>query len=66
MMHLFACAAGLALGLYAGKRREHGDGWEKIAGDLCSDTIRVSKAAWNIVAWPFRKGKPDAEKEPEA
>lgn len=61
MMHVFACATGLAIGLYAGKKRERGDGWGKISCDLCSDTIGVAKAMWRRVSGPFMKGDPKPE-----
>ena len=56
MMVAAGLVAGVAFGLYAGKRRAHGDSWSRISHDLCDDTIGIAKSAWTKVSAPFRKG----------
>ena len=68
MESVICVVLGLALGLYAGKKRERGDCWGKICSDLCYDVVETAKAAWTKVSGPFRKGASKSEKpleEPE-
>lgn len=47
---------GMALGLYAGKKRGNGDGWCKISKDLFDDAVDTAKSVWRKASGPFRKG----------
>ena len=54
---LVGVAAGLMLGLYAGKKRAVGLGWSRIAMDLASDVAEAARSTWGKVSGPFRKGE---------
>lgn len=54
-----ACMSFMAFGLYAGKKRERGLGWIKIAYDLAVDAFRSVSAVFRAVSSPFRKGTKD-------
>lgn len=47
--------AGLAFGLYAGKKRAHGKAWSVILADLAECISREVKEGWRAVSDSFKK-----------
>lgn len=61
MLLIVVAVACLAFGLYAGKRRANGVGWNAIACELAKGARDIVAQAWDVVSGPFRKdrGGPD-------
>ena len=59
MLFVFSCAIGMALGLYAGKKRAKGASWCEISSDLGRDLYANASSAWRKVSGPFRKDAGD-------
>ena len=67
MWHAVVLTAGLAIGLYAGKKRARGKTWCEVTVDLSKDAWRNTVSVWNKVSWPFRREKSEqAEKAEKA
>lgn len=63
MWHVLALGTGMAFGLYAGKKRAKGETWRQVAVDLSKDVWRNAVAAYDKVAEPFRRGKPESDEQ---
>lgn len=57
MFYAVVLIVGLAIGLYAGKKRAKGKTWCEVTVDLSEDAWRNAVSAWNKVSCPFRREK---------
>lgn len=63
MWYVLILVTGMAIGLYAGKKRANGQTWKEVVIDLARDSWRNANSAWNKVAEPFRREKPSEKQD---
>lgn len=64
MWHIVVLIAGLAVGLYAGKKRAKGKTWFEVVVDFSKDAWRNAVSVCKKLAYPFRREKPDCSDRP--